>query len=175
MANTYECMCGKNGLEVTGEPALAVWCHCHSCQVRLLKRFVSEQERGTSLLHGTCQGCNVFLLIAKVYATDAMKLAAFKPEQFKYTKGGKFLCCCFCTSGIIGRNCLYASPRSKRFQSSGACRSCINTERKGEREIKERKVVKKGERKGTHLKWEKKSERASDERASEESGRGREA
>mmetsp|Transcript_37174 Transcript_37174/g.72514 ORF Transcript_37174/g.72514 Transcript_37174/m.72514 type:complete len:131 (-) Transcript_37174:221-613(-) len=51
---TYECLCKTVGYEVTGEPAMACFCHCNHCQI---------------------------------YGGDAAHVAAFKPEQFKYTKG----------------------------------------------------------------------------------------
>lgn len=30
---TYECLCGKCGFEVKGEPALTTYCHCKSCRI----------------------------------------------------------------------------------------------------------------------------------------------
>ena len=28
----YQCMCGAFEAQVTGEPVLAVWCHCETCR-----------------------------------------------------------------------------------------------------------------------------------------------
>ena len=30
----WSCMCGNFEAQVTGEPALAVWCHCASCRAQ---------------------------------------------------------------------------------------------------------------------------------------------
>jgi len=32
-SGTYECLCKKTGFQVSGEPAVSVYCHCNSCRI----------------------------------------------------------------------------------------------------------------------------------------------
>lgn len=69
---TWTCLCGNCQCEVTGDPALACFCHCMQC---------------------------------RRYASTAMQLAAFEPDQFKMIKGQDGLIKYESNTGVFRNSC----------------------------------------------------------------------
>ncbi|GAX23013.1 hypothetical protein FisN_15Hh089 [Fistulifera solaris] len=78
VTRTWSCMCGSFEAKVTGDPALACWCHCHSCRkqtgaamqlgvwsdVEIIKGgddlIGFEKTPGSGVVRNSCAKCGSF-------------------------------------------------------------------------------------------------------------------